>query len=378
MNFFEKHKRLTLIATNLVLILVVDITAGIAYKKINGYAWYYGWKNGVSSEQAFRIKSYRYHHDLAKNVDKKDEARWGGKSYTVNTNSLGFKDKTNRQVPLKSEKKRLVFIGDSFTEGVGLNYEKRFVGLIEDALKEDYSILNAGVVSYSPIIYWKKVEDLIINTRLEFDELIVYLDISDIFDEATKYKLNESWADKVFIGTIADITQTTLQSEIIKENTILWAWLRSLRKREREKAQQPKGSNFTTAPVYTYKDSLDRRRSSWTIDNNTFNEFGKRGLDLASEHMSKLLELLNKHNIKLTVAIYPWPDQVYYDTVESKQVLFWREWTKKNNVRFINHFTDLFSLKDKMTANQIIEEYYILNEKGSTRIKNYFLEQYPH
>jgi len=385
LNFFETYKRLTLIVTNLVLILVVDITAGIAYKKINGYAWYYGWKNGVSSEQAFRIKSYRYHHDLAKNVNKKNLGRWGGKFYTVSTNSLGFKDNTNREIPLKSDKKRLVFIGDSFTEGIGLSYEKTFVGLIDGALEENYSILNAGVVSYSPIIYWKKVEDLIINTGLKFDELIVYLDISDINDEAKKYKLNDSWIDRAFKGTIADITQTTLQSELIKENTILLAWLRSLREKERkrESARQSKTPDSTTTQVYTYKDSIDRERSLWTVDEKVFNEYGKRGLDISAKHMGKLLQLLNEHNIKLTVAVYPWPDQIYYDTLESKQVLFWKEWTNKNNVRFINHFTDLFSLKDKMTAQQIIEEYYIsgdihFNEKGNILIKNYFLNQYPH
>ena len=99
--------------------------------------------------------------------------------------------------------------------------------------------------------------------------------------------------------------------------------------------------------------------------------------------MEKLLQFLRKHKIEMTLAIYPWPDQIYYDTVDSKQVLFWESWTNKNNVRCINHFNDFFSLKDKIGAKRLIEEYYIpgdvhFNEKGNFIIKESFLNQYPH
>ena len=87
----------------------MDIAVGIGYKKINGYSWYYIWKYGVKSDRdhnsSYRIKSYRYHHDFIKNVNSKDNARWGERVYSVITNSLGFRDGINRQVPLQSEKK---------------------------------------------------------------------------------------------------------------------------------------------------------------------------------------------------------------------------------------------------------------------------------
>ena len=381
MNLFQKHRRLTLIITNLVIVLIVDITAGVAYKKIKGYAWYYAWKDGATSERTLRIKSDRYHHDLAKNINTKENSRWGAKSYTVKTNSLGFKDGTNRQVPLKIKKKRLVFIGDSFTEGIGLDYEKTFVGLINNVLKQKYSVLNAGVTSYSPIIYWKKVEDLINTTGLEFDELIVYLDISDIQDEASAYKLNDGWVINAIKGSIGDMNKPSLHSELIKENTILWAWLRALVKRE--KALGLRRPIFENKEAYTYKDSINRYRSLWTTDNKAYKEYGERGLDISARHMDELLQLLTKHEIKMTLAIYPWPDQVYYDAVDSKQVLFWENWTKKRKVRFINHFNDFFALKDRIGAERLIEEYYIpgdvhFNEKGNILIKEYFLDQYPH
>jgi hypothetical protein len=390
-NTLKKLGLLSRIIVSCFIVLVIDVVAGIVYKNINGYAWFSVWESGglqmeqTLSERTYRIKSYRYHHDLAKNVRNKNNAKWGGYVYTVNTNSLGFKDRSDRQIPLKSEKKRLLFIGDSVTEGIGLNYEKTFVGLIDDALKEKYSILNAGVLSYSPIIYWKKVEDLINNTRLKFDELIVYLDISDIQDEALKYALAK---DRFALddGWVTDILvkKPTLQSELIKENTIIFAWLRAVIKQKKTSAF--KEPVVEEKKIHSYKDtsSVDSkhyRRGAWTFDENVYNEYGKRGLDISAKHMENLLQLLNKHKIKMTLAVYPWPVQLYYDTVDSKQVTFWESWAKKNNTRFINHFNDLFSIKDKIGLKRLIEEYYIagdvhFNEMGNILFKDYFLSQF--
>ena len=128
-----KYQWFTIIIGNLVLLVILDITAGLIYKKINGNAWYYDWKEGPTEKNLLRIKSNIYHHDLAKNANKKDST-WGDAIYTTKTNSLGFRDRDNRKIPLKTEKKRLVFIGDSVTEGLGLDYEETFVGLIDNAL----------------------------------------------------------------------------------------------------------------------------------------------------------------------------------------------------------------------------------------------------
>ena len=46
----------------------------------------------------------------------------------------------------------IAFIGDSFTEGVSLEYKNTFVGQISNYLS-NYKIANLGVVSYSPIYF---------------------------------------------------------------------------------------------------------------------------------------------------------------------------------------------------------------------------------
>ena len=50
------------------------------------------------------------------------------------TNSLGFRDHAVRDIPLKSERRRTLIIGDSFGEGLGVPYEQAFASLIETAL----------------------------------------------------------------------------------------------------------------------------------------------------------------------------------------------------------------------------------------------------
>ena len=75
-------------------------------------------------------------------------------------------------------------MGDSFTEGGLLDYTDTFVGRIDSDLGEKkIEVLNAGVSSYSPIIYWRKIKYLIEDMKLKFDEVVVFIDISDPYDE---------------------------------------------------------------------------------------------------------------------------------------------------------------------------------------------------
>ena len=105
------------------------------------------------------------------------------------TNSLGFKDGKIRDVPAAGDTKRILLIGDSFTEGVGLEFEQTFAGMLYLAGQkraEKIEFLNAGVISYSPAIYYKKIKYLL-DAGLKFDEVVVFSDLSDVQDEAIAY-----------------------------------------------------------------------------------------------------------------------------------------------------------------------------------------------
>lgn len=125
------------IALASLVILLVDISLASAAKHFLAL-----WDVG-KIERKYRIRSTVYHHDLAPSVEA--IGVWGTRQYRVRTNSLGFKDKAIRQVPVKSPGRRILFIGDSFTEGIGLGFERTFVGIIGDELSnQGIDVLNAG------------------------------------------------------------------------------------------------------------------------------------------------------------------------------------------------------------------------------------------
>jgi len=109
---------------------------------------------GQEQARAARIYNPVYDHGLAAGFDGFDV--WGEARYRLITDSLGFKDTSTREVPLKSASRRILLIGDSFTEGIGQPFENTFAGLLaQEGAKRSGRVefLNAGVASYSPTIY---------------------------------------------------------------------------------------------------------------------------------------------------------------------------------------------------------------------------------
>jgi hypothetical protein len=135
-----------------------------------------------------RIANAVYHHDLAASFSGYDG--WGGgNAYRLNTNSLGFKDVFPRIVSLLQDRRRVLLIGDSFTEVIGVPFEQTFAGLLyRDGLESVNKVefLNAAVAGYSPVIYYKKIK-YVLESGLHFNEVVVFPDQSDIPDEATHF-----------------------------------------------------------------------------------------------------------------------------------------------------------------------------------------------
>jgi hypothetical protein len=67
-----------------------------------------------------------YHHGLVRNFAGYDT--WGERRYRFYTNNLGFRDDAVREVPAAAATRRILIIGDSFTEGIGVTFEESFAG----------------------------------------------------------------------------------------------------------------------------------------------------------------------------------------------------------------------------------------------------------
>jgi hypothetical protein len=379
-NQFEKHPVLTILLFVLVCIFVFDFSVANIYKLINGYSWNDALWVENKTEKSYRVRSDQYHHDLAKNKEIRN-AKYRNYKYKVYTNSLGFKDRAVKEVTLSSSKHRILFIGDSFTEAIGLNYEDTFVGLIDAKLSRNgIEVLNAAVCSYSPTIYWRKIKYLIEDVGLKFDEVVVFLDMSDITDEAICYLLDENgnvvlknaieYSDKAsYLGTndsfsFVNRILKNLKSAI-KNNSILTY---SIFMRIRTKLNAFEHKTFAI-------------QTAWELDKDVYKELGERGLNKAALYMDKLNGLLKAHGVKLTVAVYPWPQQVAYNDLDAIQANYWGNWSKRNGVSFINYFPYFVIGKTEKERNAVIEKYYMegdchLNKEGQRLVADIFLNFY--
>lgn len=311
--------------------------------------------------EAARKPDGRLHHALIPNVSN-GIATWGNARYPFRTNSLGFRDAVARHVPPKTEKSaRVVIIGDSFTEGVGLPWEKTFVGLFALA-HADVDVLNAGVASYSPSIYLRSIERLL-EDDVSFDHVIVYVDISDIQDEAVVYHFDAD--GNVKDGTPAwQFPRTEWFFRHCFPMTLFARdWIRG-------RVRQPPDPN---AP----DDPQAELRGMWTVRASIDGAYGtlgvEGGIEKARANMTALANVLRARGIKFSVAVYPWPAQLLYDTVDSRAVSIWRSWCAANGCAlFINHFPDFFARRDQPDWR---DQLYIHGDVHFTEAGNKLVEQ---
>jgi hypothetical protein len=363
-NRFENHAKKTLFLGFLLFVLVLDFGLTGAY-----HLFKYGTIHKYADRKALRAASPVFHHTLKANHQHSAE-KWGHISHSLSTNSLGFKDRAPREVPLSSTQYRILFMGDSFTEGVGYEYEKTFVGQLDEALKKyEVDILNAAVGSYSPTIYFKKTEYLLETVGLEFDHLIVFLDISDIQDEKEMYDIRDGKV--VWLGG-----QDSKIKDFIFEYTgflkNIWTLMLNI-----QHHITPDPESLRTEEEIKY--GINRHRSLWTVREDIYAAFGQGGLAKADRYMNKLYQLIQSHKLEMSIAVYPWPDQIFNNDLESIQVQFWREWAKKHSVAFFNFFP-IFILSEG-NPKDILKQYFIQgdvhwNEKGHLLIAKNFLEMW--
>ena len=121
---------------------------------------------------------------------------------------------------------------------------------------------------------------------------------------------------------------------------------------------------------------------NWTTDMRICNKYGTNGLVLMKKYMDKLLKLLRDNHIGLTIAIYPWPAQVWYEDLDSIQVKEWEKWGFANNVKVINYFPDFVRKGlSNLKKHEILKKYYFhadphFNEEGHKVLAQKFLENY--
>lgn len=269
---------------------------------------------------------------------------WGSHSYRLVTNNLGFRDAKVRDVAKNPKERRILLIGDSFTEGIGLPFEETFAGMLYRAgqdRSEKVEVLNAGVASYSPIIYFKKIQALLEND-FRIDEVVLFSDPSDVQDEATGYfcidddpkyrafcnpdDLKPHRPNKQsFVSTYLSVTDAI--GDWIENNTSFI------------KKQKP-------APY-------ENDRIDWLYPNPRLTDYRPLGVEggiaRSLQNMAALAKLLSLRGIPLTIVVYPWRTQLAHNDIHSAQAELWRNFCNGRCKDFVDLSPAFFR---QQTANQ--------------------------
>jgi hypothetical protein len=283
-----------------------------------------------------RIANTQYHHGFAASFSGYDV--WGGSKYGLSTNSLGFKDGSTRIVPLVEEMRRVLLIGDSFTEGIGVPFNRTFAGLLyrdglESAKKTEF--LNAAVAGYSPIIYYKKIK-VLLESGLQFDEVVVFPDLSDPLDEAGRYFCIDEDPQYSAYCYPEPVVAKRKPPGFLARNFTLADRIRSIIKQAAHSWRQP------------VKAIPPEQRKGWTLPgfDRPLPPLGlEGGIARALRNMQKLADLLAAHRIPLTLVVYPEASVLFYDDRESRQIAIWRAFCVENCRKFIDLFPPFFAEK---------------------------------
>jgi hypothetical protein len=291
---------------------------------------------GMPTHPKLRITSSIYHHDLAPLYSGEDE--WGGARVPYFTNELGFRDVGPRAID-RNERGRVLVLGDSFAEGMGVPYPETVPGRLGPRT------LNAAVSSYSPVIHYRKARHLLETVGLRVDSVLVFVDLSDAHD-ARFFRLNDRDVVEETIpldrNTWGNLTaRDSLSWLLANHTTVLGAWYEA---------------SFCRRHADDCRYSLWNERGKWPSDVRLWEEFGRDGLEKMSTHLDRLREVLDTRGIEMTIVIYPWPSQIFRGEKDDRHSEFWRQWTRERGVPLVDLYPDFIAAGP---PRRTLERYFI-------------------
>jgi lysophospholipase L1-like esterase len=249
----------------------------------------------------------------------------------VVTNSLGWKDSTPRLVPRQPTGRRVVILGDSFVEGLGLAGEVTIPAKLEAILRSadrGVEVLNGGRVSYSPLVEYQRLRRFF-AAGYRTDLIVVMPDLSDPQDEL-------HYAGEYLVD--ADGSPTRLKSAnagrfsrwLYNHSAALRAGWRLQRRwtgrlpGEIAHSPGPFTLDRETLRLLSECTTLDRGayaalpaearailRANWIDHRPSRAGWANEGLTQLEENLDRLASLAARHDSAVLLALYPWPQSLY-------------------------------------------------------------------
>ena len=320
------------------------------------------------TEKNYGKLHYFYHHTFKENLDT--NINFGPLSYRFCSNIYGFRVHCENKDNIKKNFKYAI-IGDSYAEGQG-NYEETFAGIFERRFPNS---VNLGVSSYSTIIYFSKIFELVENQGFDFEEIILFFDPSDVLQDQS-FTLNDDNSikevnledDKDFIARRKQWTRTNLKDFLYKNLKITHYIFVNVR-----------DNLFPKRMIVFNNRSIDWaiHEKSDFFQNKSIDEI----LNYSFQFLIKLNDYLKEKNIKLSIVIYPHPTELLHSQKDSKIVKKFENFCNSRCHKFINLHNFLFDEVEKFGVVKTYKKYFIfrdnhLNKEGNIKFAEKLIERY--
>ena len=334
-----------------------------------------------------RIHNENYNYTFKKLASFKSQ--YEGNIYNITTNDLGFRDDKVRTLDRK--KTYSIVIGDSFIEGVGLNYNDTIVAMLNNEMEnEKFKFLNAGVASYSSYIYLKKIESVIDeNKDLKIKNVIVFLDKSDVNDDEnylsepkkfknTKSKFinqrkNDFYKDLKELSFFRFFTKQTITGKSVKLITDqIESFFSNLKKRFIIAKELNKNFlDISDLEIRAIKSINSTQRITNFYKGETWNKKTKNNIYFAIKNLKKLKKFLDNKNVGLIVVLYPWPFEIHSKGIRERYLNFIVPLLEENDFNNIIIYDDF--LKNNIYEN--IGKNYLYNDIHFNKNGNKIISQ---
>jgi lysophospholipase L1-like esterase len=267
------------------------------------------------------------------------------KPYSYATNQFGCRHPQHLAVPKPKGVRRILILGDSFTEG---DYDEDTVALrLEARLKKSgggsqVEVVNCGCASYSPLLEYLRLKNQLLE--MEPDEIILNIDQTDIFDDYWRYRpfLRVS-PDNEPLGVGQPFT---LKRRVVKWlelrsdlgrflSGLRWRWMtRSEGRGTQASTEKPRAP--TQANIFMYQSTLPVDSSSWQLE-----------VGYCLGNIARIIRHTRQRGIPLTITMYPHRQQLRPDPGEK---LWNREFEFRVERLCLESGADFFSAFDGIAS----------------------------
>lgn len=267
-------KRLLSVLKTAAIVVLITLLMDVALTAFVPSRYLDTWVRAREGDDLVYRRDVAWHHELMPNLEL--ERGWGFARYRFATDRYGSRTGKCAATNDASEKDSTVFlIGDSFAEGMGVAFEQSFAGLLACAYRErGYALRNLGSATYSPIIYWRKIADSVKRLDIKPKEIVVFLDISDAYNDAEDY--GEDGANEGDRVINRSRTVERRVKEFLKRNSTIVAVVTQLKDRY---SMHAGGSIQFNNPLSLY-----------TVDPARLEAWGKRGMELNGRNLAKIVK----------------------------------------------------------------------------------------